>query len=171
MTSTPPSNVTQTKADTDEQALEHASPSPRERTMLNLPTALKLYDLSSSELFCELQLDTRCLIGWSSSKIVVSFRGTASMKNALADVQVRLIFNKQLACTPWLNCWLTHSYTKLQSAEAAVHILPVTMPGMLFHHQLMSFCPCLALAHCRLSKRFGIFVLSPCPGKALRANT
>ena len=59
-----------------------------ERTVLNLPTALSLYDLKESELFWELQLDTRCLMGWSNSKIVVSFRGTASMKNAVADMQV-----------------------------------------------------------------------------------
>lgn len=64
------------------------SPTTLERTVLNLPTALNLYDLKESELFWELQLDTRCLMGWSSSKIVVSFRGTASMKNAVADMQV-----------------------------------------------------------------------------------
>ena len=63
-----------------------------EKTILTLPTALSLYGLTHSELLWELQLDTRCLIGWSSSNIVLSFRGTASMKNALADVQVSLQF-------------------------------------------------------------------------------
>ena len=63
-----------------------------EKTILTLPTALNLYGLTYSELLWELQLDTRCLIGWSSSKIVLSFRGTASLKNALADVQVSLQF-------------------------------------------------------------------------------
>lgn len=58
------------------------------RTTLNLQTALGLYGLADSELFWELQQDTRCLLGWSSSKIVVAFRGTASMTNALSDIQV-----------------------------------------------------------------------------------
>ncbi len=55
---------------------------------MDLPTALSLYGLTDSELFWELQTDTRCLMGWSQDKIVVSFRGTASMKNAVADMQV-----------------------------------------------------------------------------------
>ena len=67
-----------------------ASPPPikLEKTTLSLQTAMGLYQLAESELFTELQLDTRCLMAWSSTKIVVSFRGTASMKNAKADLQV-----------------------------------------------------------------------------------
>ena len=41
-----------------------------------------------SEMLWELQLDTRCLLGWSDSKIVLAFRGTASISNAWADLQV-----------------------------------------------------------------------------------
>ena len=59
-----------------------------ERTTLSLHVAMGLYNLTDSELFWELQLDTRCLMGWSKSKIVVAFRGTASMTNALSDLQV-----------------------------------------------------------------------------------
>ncbi len=70
-------------------SLVDGSPSHQpERTTLNLRTALGLYNLTDSELFWELQLDTRCLMGWSDSTIVVAFRGTASMKNALSDLQV-----------------------------------------------------------------------------------
>ena len=70
-------------------SLVDGSPSHQpERTTLNLRTALGLYNLTDSELFLELQLDTRCLMGWSDSTIVVAFRGTASMKNALSDLQV-----------------------------------------------------------------------------------
>ena len=69
--------------------LVHGPPSHQpERTTLNLRTALGLYNLTDSELFWELQLDTRCLMGWSDSTIVVAFRGTASIKNALSDLQV-----------------------------------------------------------------------------------
>lgn len=47
-----------------------------------------LYDLTGSELFCELKRDTRCLMGWNDNTIVLAFRGTASMTNALSDLQV-----------------------------------------------------------------------------------
>lgn len=58
------------------------------KTTLNLQTAMGLYNLTDSELFWEIQQDTRCLIGWNEHTIVIAFRGTASMKNALSDVQV-----------------------------------------------------------------------------------
>ena len=47
-----------------------------------------MYDLTDSELFCEVKRDTRCLMGWNDSTIVLAFRGTASMTNALSDLQV-----------------------------------------------------------------------------------
>lgn len=59
-------------------------------TTLNLETALSLYGLTESQSFWEVQQDTRCLVGWGGNTVVVSFRGTASMKNALADLQVLL---------------------------------------------------------------------------------
>ena len=49
--------------------------------------------LEQVQLFWERSLDTKVLIGWSDSAIVVSFRGTASLRNALADLQAR-------ACCP-----------------------------------------------------------------------
>lgn len=58
------------------------------RTTLTLDTALSLYNMTDSQSFWEVEQDTRCLIGWGSSTVVVAFRGTASMKNALADLQV-----------------------------------------------------------------------------------
>ncbi|DBB06586.1 TPA: hypothetical protein ACH3X1_012115 [Trebouxia sp. C0004] len=62
-------------------------PGEPEKTSLTLHTAMGLYKLTDSELFWELQLDTRCLMGWNASTIVLAFRGTASMANALADLQ------------------------------------------------------------------------------------
>ena len=58
------------------------------RTTLTLNTALSLYNMTDCQSFWETEQDTRCLIGWGSSTVVVAFRGTASMKNALADLQV-----------------------------------------------------------------------------------
>ena len=62
-----------------------------ERTTLTLRTALGLYGLTHSELLWELQLDTRCLLGWNDSKIVLAFRGTASISNAWSDLQVMML--------------------------------------------------------------------------------
>ena len=57
-------------------------------TTLNVDTALSLYKLNRSQSFWETKQDTRCLVGWGNNTVVVAFRGTASMKNALADLQV-----------------------------------------------------------------------------------
>ena len=56
--------------------------------MLDLQTAMSMYGLTDNELFSELKRDTRCLVGWSNKTIVLAFRGTASMTNALSDIQV-----------------------------------------------------------------------------------
>ena len=60
------------------------------KTILTLETAMSLYGLTESESFWEVKQDTRCLVSWGGTRVVVAFRGTASMKNALADLQVRL---------------------------------------------------------------------------------
>ncbi len=51
---------------------------------------MKLYNLEKSELFWEKALDTKMLLAWSDTCMVLVFRGTASMANALADLQVYL---------------------------------------------------------------------------------
>lgn len=70
------------------------SPTPASagaRTILTLETAMSLYGLTESESFWEMKQDTRCLVSWGSGNVVVAFRGTASIKNALADLQVGLM--------------------------------------------------------------------------------
>ena len=49
---------------------------------------MALYGLEHSELFWEKALDTKLLLAWNKDTIVIVFRGTASMANALADLQV-----------------------------------------------------------------------------------
>jgi hypothetical protein len=49
---------------------------------------MAMFGLNDVQLFWERSLDTRVLVGWSSDMIVLSFRGTASLKNAFADIQV-----------------------------------------------------------------------------------
>lgn len=65
-----------------------ASPTFAARTTLTVNGALGLYSMTDSESFWEIKQDTRCLIGWGNHTVVVAFRGTASMRNALADMQV-----------------------------------------------------------------------------------
>lgn len=37
----------------------------------------------------ERKLDTKALMAWNDDTVVLSFRGTASFKNVLADIKVR----------------------------------------------------------------------------------
>lgn len=46
--------------------------------------------LDKYELFWEKSLDTKCLLAWNRQHIVLAFRGTASLSNVKADVQVCL---------------------------------------------------------------------------------
>ena len=54
---------------------------------------MSLYGLEESELFWEKKHDTKLLLAWNRNTFVVAFRGTASLANALADIQV-------LTCCP-----------------------------------------------------------------------
>ena len=58
-------------------------------TGLKLEVAMKLNGLEKSELFWEKALDTKMLVAWNDTCMVLVFRGTASVANALADLQVR----------------------------------------------------------------------------------
>ena len=40
------------------------------------------------ELFYEKSLDTKVLLAWSRETVVLAFRGTASLANLVADLQV-----------------------------------------------------------------------------------
>lgn len=50
-----------------------------------------MFGLDQVQLFWERSLDTKVLIGWSANTIVISVRGTASLRNFVADIQVRLL--------------------------------------------------------------------------------
>ncbi|CAL8462126.1 g1657 [Coccomyxa elongata] len=66
----------------------HASTTPDEITkgeLLNL--ALQFYDLQHTHIIHEEDPDTKVLIAWNKDTIVVAFRGTASLKNVLHDLQ------------------------------------------------------------------------------------
>ena len=49
-----------------------------------------LYGLTDFELLWERAMDTKCLMAWNAKTHVgvLAFRGTASMANVLADLQV-----------------------------------------------------------------------------------
>ena len=48
----------------------------------------KHFKTHSHELFWEHLHDTKCLMAWGDDAVVLAFRGTASMANARADLQV-----------------------------------------------------------------------------------
>ncbi|PSC73217.1 DEAD-box ATP-dependent RNA helicase 50 isoform A [Micractinium conductrix] len=51
-------------------------------------TACRLYDLEHFEVFWEKSLDTKAVVGWNSDTVVIAFRGTTSLANVRADIQV-----------------------------------------------------------------------------------
>ena len=51
----------------------------------------ELLGLEAHELIWEHRLDTKALLGWGPGGIAVAFRGTASLRNALSDLQVGLM--------------------------------------------------------------------------------
>ena len=57
-------------------------------TQLTLEKGHKHYKTHSHELFWEHLHDTKCLMVWGDDAILLAFRGTASMANARADLQV-----------------------------------------------------------------------------------
>ena len=58
-----------------------------ESTRTTLEEGLSLYGLTDSELFWDKGSDTKMLMGWNRNCLVCSFRGTASLNNALSDLQ------------------------------------------------------------------------------------
>ena len=51
---------------------------------------MKLYGLTAFELLWERERDTKALMAWNDDTLVLAFRGTASLRNVLADIQARL---------------------------------------------------------------------------------
>ena len=54
-----------------------------------METALGLYNLDHFELLWAPAEDTKCIMAWNRTVIVLAFRGTASLHNVLADLQVK----------------------------------------------------------------------------------
>ncbi len=50
----------------------------------------ELLGLDQHELLWEHGLDTKALLGWGMGGVAIAFRGTASLRNALSDIQVSL---------------------------------------------------------------------------------
>ena len=50
---------------------------------------MKLYNLTAFELLWERERDTKALLAWNDDTVVLAFRGTASLRNVLSDLQAR----------------------------------------------------------------------------------
>lgn len=59
---------------------------------------MSLYGLEESELFWEKAMDTKMLLAWRPGTILIAFRGTASMQNALADLRVGTLPPRACCC-------------------------------------------------------------------------
>mmetsp|Transcript_17938 Transcript_17938/g.53981 ORF Transcript_17938/g.53981 Transcript_17938/m.53981 type:complete len:703 (+) Transcript_17938:404-2512(+) len=57
---------------------------------LNIEVALAMYDLKQHELLREVREDSKVLLAWNHRMMVIAFRGTASIKNVAADLQMWL---------------------------------------------------------------------------------
>ena len=60
----------------------------------------ELLGLEEHELIWEHRLDTKVLIGSGPNGIAIAFRGTASLRNALSDIKVRLAFQALQISSP-----------------------------------------------------------------------
>ncbi|KAK9814286.1 hypothetical protein WJX72_003434 [[Myrmecia] bisecta] len=85
----------------------------------SLDLAMSLYQLQHFELIWEKKLDTKCLVAWNNNVVVLSFRGTASMANACADIKFwwaahppkrgRLcMLNRPMVHSGFLDSWLAN---------------------------------------------------------------
>ena len=57
-------------------------------TRTSLEEGMALWGLTDSELFWDQGSDTKMLMAWSRTCVVCAFRGTASLSNAMSDLQV-----------------------------------------------------------------------------------
>ena len=64
----------------------------KDRSELSLETAMRVYNLKESELLWEKATDTKLLMAWNEHIMILAFRGTATVSNALADLQVHCSF-------------------------------------------------------------------------------
>jgi hypothetical protein len=90
-----------------------------------LEVGMPLYGLQHLEMLWEPLHDTKCLVAWNSSTILLAFRGTVSLKNALSDAQVR-------QCGDW-KAWGLEVRTSMwmrshASAHCHVDVSRVTAP-------------------------------------------
>ena len=60
----------------------------KQSSTLSLEAGMRIYKLKESELLWDKALDTKALLAWVEHEMVIAFRGTASVSNALADLQV-----------------------------------------------------------------------------------
>ncbi|KAI3436487.1 hypothetical protein D9Q98_005904 [Chlorella vulgaris] len=54
---------------------------------VNAATALPLFGLDQHVTVWDDKTDTHCVLGWSASQVVLAFRGTASLQNAMTDIK------------------------------------------------------------------------------------
>ncbi len=79
----------------EHQVACHATQVPKPQ--LSIEDAMQLYGLTSFELLWERERDTKALMAWNEDTLVLAFRGTASLRNVIADIQARSAIISNLA--------------------------------------------------------------------------
>eukprot|EP00891_Asterochloris_glomerata_P003520 jgi/Astpho2/3520/Aster-06433 len=97
----PHANISHLQVPSADSALSQG----REELKLSEDTAMQLYGLKQLRVVREEKLDTKCFLAWNEDILVLAFRGTASTRNAISDLQV--CFPSTMLQPPTL-AWLTH---------------------------------------------------------------
>ena len=53
-----------------------------------LAYAMRISEMTDMETFWDPVLDTKAILAWNRRQVVLSFRGTSSLKNALSDIKI-----------------------------------------------------------------------------------
>jgi hypothetical protein len=64
--------------------------------LVRAEVAMPLLGIEHLQRFCDAEEDTCCIVGWGPQSIVVAYRGTASARNWMADIQVTLKKSKKI---------------------------------------------------------------------------
>ncbi|KAK9801989.1 hypothetical protein WJX73_007271 [Symbiochloris irregularis] len=82
----------------------------RQRAQRLLRTAMGVYGLKDLRTFWDEQRDTKALLAWNHSTVVIAFRGTQSIRNAWSDLQVWRTPHPPMRGRQWLGtCPMVHT--------------------------------------------------------------
>lgn len=102
--------------------------------LATLETATSLYSQHSHELLWDLETDTKAVVAWGTSHVVVAFAGTSSMANVLTNLKVKA--GRRRGMCQWgggavLGGKIHMSLCSLEKQPSGTQSLPVWIPPQL----------------------------------------